>query len=69
MKVSCVLHCFENLQLLFGLCSRMSFTMKTVHAKQYLDYGLKHGYDTLILSINKEDPSNAKWVSTMDMRS
>ena len=28
MKVSCVLHCFENLQLLFGLCSIMTFTLK-----------------------------------------
>ena len=34
--------------------------MKTDHAKQQLDYGLKHGYDILILSINKEDPSNVK---------
>ena len=42
--------------------------MKTGHAKQQLDYGLRHGYDTLILSINQEDPANVQWVSTMDMR-
>ena len=45
-----------------------SFKIKTAHAVQQVDYGVRHGYDTLILSINKEDPSDGQYLSSMDLR-
>ena len=45
-----------------------SFNVKTAHAVQQMDYGVRHGYDTLILSISKNDPSDGKYLSSMDLR-
>ena len=36
------------------LFSEEMFTVKSTHAKQQIDYGLRNGYDTLILAISKE---------------
>ena len=45
-----------------------SFNVKTAHAVQQMDYGVRHGYDTLILSISKNDPSDGQYLSSMDLR-
>ena len=46
----------------------MSFKVKTSHAIEQVDYGKRHGYDTLILAINKEEPSDGQYLSSMDLR-
>jgi len=46
----------------------MSFKVKTSHAIEQLDYGKRHGYDTIILSIKKDDPSDGQYISSMDLR-
>ena len=43
------------------------FTVKSTHAKQQIDYGLRNGYDTLILAISKEDNTKGEYVSSMDL--
>ena len=46
----------------------MSFKVKSSHAIEQLNYGKRHGYDTFILSIKKDDPTDAQYFSSMDLR-
>ena len=43
------------------------FTVKSTHAKQQINYGLRNGYDTLILAISREDNTKGDYVSSMDL--
>ena len=42
--------------------------VKTSFAKQQMEHGSRHGYDHLILALNKEDPTKGQYVSNMDLK-
>ena len=44
-----------------------SFSEEMFTVKQQIDYGLRNGYDTLILAILKEDNTKGEYVSSMDL--
>ena len=43
------------------------FTIKSTFAKQQLDYGTKHGYNQLILALDKDDPTKGEYITNMDL--
>ena len=43
------------------------FNVKTSFAMQQMEHGSRHGYDHLILALNK-DPTKGQYVSNMDLK-